>query len=484
MIRPPRASRFHASLSGVFNVSRRDSPASQIASRPLAWPWKSWLLVVLATLSLRGVVIGVTPDAFTGDPDAYRTIALTLEQSGTFGLTGPTGETRAIAFRPPLYPWLISRLIVDGKLPIAVIGGLHLLLAALTATFGFLATDRLATKYGVGARKATGLAIVAALLMAIDPILVRQSTEVMTETLAACLASLVIWLWTLVEPPCPRPSTIGLRDAVLVSALGIALAMAYLCRPTFLVWAAMLIAAIALHERSWTGWVRAGFVAAIVAMAVLGWTERNRRAIGHPVWATTHGGYTLLLANNESFYDYLHQRRWGRPWDADQFLHAYSHRYQGDPRTAAFWDRHWDGPPTYDPSATEYSDDRLAYEAAKATIRRRPGDFLWSSIVRVGRLWSPFPHDIQGRSTVIVLATGVFYLTLYAAVCVALVRHRRALFAPRWWAIWLLMITLTGVHAVYWSNLRMRSPAMPGLAIMAVFAAVPRKPAADQPPHS
>ena len=67
-------------------------------------------------------------------------------------------------------------------------------------------------------------------------------------------------------------------------------------------------------------------VAAAVA-TLAPWALRNARALGEPVWTTTHGGYTLALANNPTYYDEVldgppgavwsgpNQRRW---WDADQ----------------------------------------------------------------------------------------------------------------------------------------------------------------------
>src|SRR5690606_30600473 len=33
------------------------------------------------------------------------------------------------------------------------------------------------------------------------------------------------------------------------------------------------------------------------------WAVRNWRLFGEPVWTTTHGGYTLALANNPAYYD-------------------------------------------------------------------------------------------------------------------------------------------------------------------------------------
>nr|WP_143547926.1 hypothetical protein [Rhodopirellula sp. SM50] len=438
------------------------------------------LLAVGLTLLIRGLVITFDSDAFAADPDAYRVIAKTLRQSGVFGLTGADGTTRAIAFRPPLYPWLLSICMPGGQLSRLAVAGLHLVLAALTACFVFLSTRHFAAQLRQSSRLDGGdrLGLAAVVLTAIDPILLRQSVEVMTETLAATLAAAVIWLWSGWNV---AGATSTRRRGSLVFPLGIgaALALAYLCRPTFLVWAGLLVVATPLRFRNRRGLQSALVIASVVALAVGGWTWRNARVLGHPVWATTHGGYTLLLANNESFYRYLSEGQFGQAWDATSFLNAYAHRYEGDPREAAFWRRDWAGKPNYDAAVSEFDDDRLCYESAVATIKRHPSVFAWSMVVRVARLWSPFPHAVEGRSTLAALAVGMFYLALYGAVIVTIVRHRRRVFAGRWWAIWLLAITLTGVHAVYWSNLRMRAPIMPAIAILAVCSVAGKQPADD-----
>lgn len=435
------------------------------------------MLAVGLTVAIRFTAIYFTPTAMDADPDAYQAIARTIGETGVFGLTGPGGVPRPIAFRPPLYPWILSLSVSDGQLSRVAVASFHLLLAGLTAGIVFCTTRRLVENETDSGDPQVGLrlGLAAAVLTAIDPILLRQSTEVMTETLAATLTTAAIWFWcSRCNESCDESQPKhGLANTV---ALGGGLALAYLCRPTFLVWAVLLVVASAVRTPNRRGLISAAIIASCVAAAVAGWTIRNQRTFGHPIWATTHGGYTLLLANNDSFYRYLSQGRFGQAWDAGPFLNAYQHRYEADPREAVFWQRDWSGKPTYHGAVSEYEDDRLCYESAVATIKRQPKLFVWSTLVRAARLWSPLPHDVSGRSKMSVIAVGGYYVVLYAAVLVAIIRHRRFLFRNRWWAIWLLAITLTGVHAVYWSNLRMRAPIMPAIAIIAVFSIAPKRP--------
>lgn len=428
------------------------------------------LLFVIAAL-IRGVVCFLALSSYESDPDAYRAIAETLAETGVFGLIAPSGETVPSAFRPPLYPLVLSWLVIDGKLSAVAIALFHSLLGATTVMLTFLAARRL---LGGAYRQPVGY--VAAALVLVDPILIRQSTEVMTETLATFLAVAVIWWWA----EAIRSQSIG-RSFVL----GALIVLAYFCRPTFLVWGLLLaIGMLAVRSSRENGrrWVHAAIVAAVLATSVVGWTIRNSRSIGHPVWATTHGGYTLLLANNPSFYEYLRTGSWGEVWDSASFLHAYQYRFDGAPSTEAFWQKEWSGPSAMERGAvigvSEYDDDRLAYEAAKATIRREPGMFVWSCVIRVARLWSPIPHATTQRSWAVTTAVGIWYVAVYIAVLLGtwkLWNRRESIPCSAWWPVAALLLTLTAVHAVYWSNMRMRAPAIPALAILAA-ASVVRKP--------
>lgn len=437
-------------------------------------PVRFLFILILLTVLVRAFLIAATPDAFAADPDAYRAIADTVSESGVFGLTGADGNTRPTAFRPPLYPFLLS-IFLSGGAPRLTIGALHVLLAVITSACVFLSTLRLVDRLGPdsGRWSPPWLAMASGLIVVIDPVLLRQSTEVMTETLAVTLASVAMWLWLKWIDRSP------LENLKLGFAIGLVVSLAYFCRPTFLVWAVCLNAIMIGLSRDKPTKVGSLLAAAMVCISVFVWTSRNVVVMGHSIWATSHGGYTLLLANNESFYDYLANGESGQAWDATAFLNAYKHRFEADPRERDFWTTAWTGQPKIDESVhgdviTEFNDDRLCYEAAVATIKRRPKMFLWSCFVRAGRFWSPTPHGVGSRSARAIFAVTGFYVLLLTAAGVALVRHRRFFFTRPWWCMWVLAFTLTGIHAVFWSNMRMRAPVAPAIAMMAVFVLVPR----------
>ena len=427
------------------------------------------VLLMIGALLVRGAVCLRGVDQYSSDLDAYRAIAETLGVTGVFGLTATSGETIPTAFRPPLYPYLLSWLLVDQRLPNAGVAALHALLGALAVLFTYLA--------GLSMLRAkTGLwgAIVASVLVMIDPVLLRQSTLVMTETLATTLVCIVIWWWARYRNEA-RDTTFGL-------VLGGLLALAFLVRPTFLVWGILLVAASVFFN--WrlgrARWRQLAAAVAVICLVIGAWTLRNARAVGHPVWATTHGGYTLLLGNNPSFYSYLNSGSRTGVWDSELFQVAYSHRYDGDPRTPEFWQQNWNGMREMQSDevvrqTTEHSDDRLAYESARAVIKRQPSMFLWAVGVRVCRLWNPFPSQTAGRVSWTVAAVGIYCCCLFAAMLVGCFRLGRDFLTETWWPVLALFLTLTLVHTVYWSNIRMRAPAIPAIALLA-SAAIPVRP--------
>ncbi len=74
--------------------------------------------------------------------------------------------------------------------------------------------------------------------------------------------------------------------------------------------------------------------------------------------------------------------------------------------------------------------------------------------------------DRSGRC----LALACYYSLLYLAAFVGLKRLGKDWRRSVWWPIPTLVLTLTLVHAVYWSNMRMRAPAIPAIAMLAAAA--------------
>jgi hypothetical protein len=198
---------------------------------------------------------------------------------------------------------------------------------------------------------------------------------------------------------------------------------------------------------------------------------RNWRSLGAPIATTTHGGYTLYLANNRELYDYLR----GRPqvaWDAAAFNAAWDAQ-----RRAALGPGPW-------PEGTERAADRRAYRLAWGTIVDDPPGFVLATAHRLAWFWGVLPQRVDRDEGVsrraIRSLTAAFYLLELPVAVLGLASVLAGMFGCRREApgdilpwlpgLWLLA-SFTLVHSVYWSNLRMRAPLVPVVAVLAAAAA-------------
>jgi len=450
-----------------------------------------WTLgsLLLFTLLVRGGVLWAMRGNLQQDPDAYREIAEFLVQRGEFALgklspLESASRPVATAYRPPLYPVILSNLpSADGEhISLIKVSGLHLLLGVATVWLTWLAARRMVFAGDQNAAAGIGLPTVAGLIVACDPLLLNQQTLVMTETLAAFLAIMSLWCLGRFD------RTRSWFDAGLAGG-GIGLAV--LCRPTFLPWLGLVaIAMLFVRGRNsevknpnskkgrehalairWAAWWShlsfrvANAVALVVAAAAVisPWAIRNYREFGKPIVATTHGGYTLLLGNNEDFYRWLGQTNDGLPWDARGLQ-------------ARLWQRWSTKLQSFNRS--ELAFDEMCYEQARHAIYKMPGTFIYACAYRVGQLWSPLPHKLKPDESMsrrlLRYATCAWYCGVYVLAAIGVWRLRWKLFSPPWvWGV-LLCFVFTAVHTFYFTNIRMRAPLMPFVAIVAA-AGIPRR---------
>jgi hypothetical protein len=251
--------------------------------------------------------------------------------------------------------------------------------------------------------------------------------------------------------------------------VGMLIGLSCLSRPTFLPWLALLLIAVVArshfsprssNDRADAGPLPIGkrmkFAAIMlgVALAALApWIVRNQIVFAKPIATTTHGGYTLLLGNNRPYYEYLQRGDRSLPWPAD------------DPAFQALL------PHPAPPMGDELEYDRITKQLARETIAAQPTVFVRASVNRVLQLWNPLPHrtsesESSARRALRYLTAG-WYVALYALAIVGLAKLRSRLLEPAWLGALLLCFTFTAVHSVYWSNLRMRAPVLPAIALLA-----------------
>ena len=404
-----------------------------------------WMLILVAA-AIRGSVAWFGFSDLSDDPDSYARLAVAWAKSGTFGFEGEAGVSPT-AFRPPLYPWLLSWFVSDGGVARAAVAVLHVLMGCATVGLTCL----------IGAKLQLRFAWLAGLAVAVDPILLRQSQLVMTETLATFLAVLAWWLWLVGLPSVNRNDAATARrnsiQWLAIVAFGLILGLSILARPTAAPWA-LLCAGFAMFVGN-TSWKRrvidCALICAGVLVCVVPWTMRNYSQLGKPIWATTHGGYTLLLANNPPLYRHFMKEGGSRAWEADDFHEALAVRIALE-----------------DPPLNELSQDEFLYRAALMTILRQPQVFLMSCVYRVGWLFALWPYD--GSFGVMEVAIGIWYAVTFGLAYAGLRQLMRDRELRGWWVGLLIILSLVAVHSIFWSNMRMRSPALPCIMLLAAVA--------------
>lgn len=395
--------------------------------------------MLAVAILVRAGAFNLRHDTLQSDPDGYRRLARNLLGDGVFG----DGETPT-AYRPPLYPLLLVPCLAveDQNLSYFAIRLLHVALGVGTV----------AAVLWLGARWNLGRwSLLAALLVAFDPILVNQSLLVMTETLATCLAALALVALTWFDE---RPSMV--RAALVGGCLG----MASLCRPTFLPWAGLVLMIEAWRLPGWSCKAKnGGMLCASLMLTLAPWAVRNELQFGRLIVTTTHGGYTLLLGNNRTYYAFLETAERGRVWNSRAL----------DDEIAA-WTFAARSPYTSD---LELVYDEHEYDLAKQAIREQPGMFLYASLLRLGRLWGILPQQVEGakRSNALRYATAAWYLAEFALMAAGLTVLRTRLISSPWLWGTLLAATFMAVHAVYWTDMRMRAPLVPFIALVAARGA-------------
>jgi hypothetical protein len=390
------------------------------------WSGLLWLIVLLAVILRAGVVLRTWP-AFD-DPDNYFPLARAIATGEGFSLAG-----RPTAYRPPLYPLMLAPLVAAlGDRAAAAAALLHVALGAGTVWL----TAAAAKGSGLSPRRAAA----AAFVTACDPVLIWQCRSVMTETpsaflVAATLAALGAPAW---------------RGPVLA---GLGSGLAALCRPSLLpgavltILAALLIRPGSARQRL----ARAALMAAMMGSVLVPWTVRNYLVLGEPVWGTTHGGYTLALANNPVYYSEVLNGPAGHVWTGEL-------QWQ--------W---WDSVNRATAGMSEPDADRYLRSRSWLLIRERPADFARSMLARLGHFWSVAPaasvYPALAR-----WATLAWTVPLWIALALGLF-NRDVVHWPRIAPV-AIILGLTLVHLFFWTDLRMRAPIVPAIALLAAGAPV------------
>lgn len=422
-------------------------PTSKGSFQPRCWELAVCLIVAVV---LRGTVLWLHSHELIHDRDAYLGIARSVAEGRGYSDVVRLTPT---AFRPPLFTLQLAglMLIVPTAAAVAIVN----LVWGVTAVW---AVWRAGYWLGLG-RWST----LAALLVAVDPMLLQYSAQPMTEVTCAGLVALLI-LWIVRRDR---------SEIVQQMVTGIVFGCLVLCRPTFwplagLAFVGWGIDAVARsdrrsRDRSIPDSLFPWRLAAAVLMVVAPWVIRNQLAMGSPILMTTHGGYTLLLANNPVFYSDVVDRGWGADWGQRSF-EEWQHDLQLRLDAAV------------GPDASEVVRDRWQNEQARQFIAANPKRFLRAVGYRFRSLWSTVPQSeaAAAASPKLILLVGWYYTAvemlfvlgmLVVATCGLKETGRR-----EWWPLFALVLTVQVVHLVYWTNARMRAPIVPVISLFVVAA--------------
>jgi hypothetical protein len=417
------------------------------------------------------------------DRDNYRQIAGHVAAGDGFL---DSHSLKPTAYRPPFYPLLLAGVLLCGG-GTMTIGIVQLVLGVATVALMIFCGRKLAVVLlnvdsanidlaNNDRAHVDRISLIAGLLVACDPLCLYQTALVMTETTAAFLAVLLLWL-------CLQRQT-----AAGNFCLGIVFGAACLCRPTFwafggltlALWGYKRLRACARQDSADLKPLRrlrcelvreglllnAGCIIAGLALVVAPWIIRNSIVMGRPILTTTHGGYTLLLAHNPAYTQAVVEQPWGSVWE-------------GEPQ--AKWlagietEMARENPPidaAHLSPAVELARNEWMSRRAWEYIRDEPVVAIRSALTLWGRMWNavPLATDRGARSAVVRLAIGAFYSGLFLAVLIGVARHRHAD-----WTLWrpvvVLIVAFTAVHALYWADMRMRTPLVPAIALLAATCA-------------
>jgi hypothetical protein len=418
------------------------------SSPPLSQAWqfvgrRPLVVVLVLAAGLRLGVVWWKFENLSADTDSYLAIAKNLlAGEGFCSVPG-----RPTAFRPPLYPLSVAVCTFCGGT--VGLAAMQILLGTATCGLAWAFASRLQLS-----EKARCLAAVA---VAVDPLLLLYTSHAMTETLVTFLVSLLLVLLA------------GKRSVRSSALAGVVFGLAALCRPSL--WAfGVLVAGGSLiqllrgksEQAVRTEWLRLGIPTVLAVLVTIApWAIRNSLVFGRPIVMTTHGGYTLLLANNPVFFREVVDG--GRVWSGESLgnWQAEIDRSLMEKGISEF---------------DELGRDGAMKDQALQFIRRHPIWFGRSCVTRVCRFWGLVPRS--GAVTIPVrLAVGSFYLLVFTLFVAGLVRIRKL--SKNVLPSVLLTLSLTCVHSVFWSNARMRAPLAIVVASFAASVVFPVKTAVE-----
>ena len=366
----------------------------------LAWGW---------TQAGSSAAIDALPDQ-----REYLSIARNISQGHGAQFFDPRFEQTVYAYRLPGYPWLIVACACDPP----VVRLVQALLDTSTVLAVFLLARSLLNSEQAGDRSA----LIAALLVAINPFLIYFSGLLLSETL---FTAMLAWGMVLLLSPAAR--------RVLIGAGLLLLAISVYVRPS----AILLPVILALASVGFgSAGVRRALMTGLLILAILApWAWRNAQpsVLGHWIWTTTNGGITAYDGWNPTAIGGSDQRFVSRMPEL---------RGMGEIERS----------------------DYLARQA-RVFVLGHPQRAVKLAFLKLGRLWSPMPLSEQYSTSAYRSVALLYCVPFDLLVLAGLIRGG---LSPRT-KVFLLIpaIYLTVVHMASVGSLRYLLPAFPPMSVLA-----------------
>ncbi|MDP9174814.1 MAG: glycosyltransferase family 39 protein [Planctomycetota bacterium] len=288
-------------------------------------------------------------------------------------------------------------------------------------------------------------ALLAALLVALDPFLIYFTGLILSETFFTALLCWGIVLLVVSDGPWPK----GKLRLTAWLAGGLLLALSVLVRPgaiaipVALGWAAALVNRHRQpsYRSHWPLPVGATMLL-LTAVVLLPWAARNRWVLGSWIWTSTNAGITT--------YDGFNPDATGA---SDQSF-----------ATAMPWTR----------DMTEVGRSLYFARLADEWMQEHPLEAIELAFVKIGRTWSPIPLSAEYGRRGLYVAVGIcFGIVFYGLTLLGLWQGDLPRPVKQFFLLPALYFTVAAVLSV--GSLRYRIPAQPPMAIVAASVCRRRK---------
>jgi 4-amino-4-deoxy-L-arabinose transferase-like glycosyltransferase len=420
-----------STISPVLDVSHHEVSASR-TERALPWGWIVFGLALVTGLAMAFVVFRIQGLVDSNaDPYYFGAIGKSIAEGHGFA-----GYGSLLHRRVPLYP--------------IVIGGVYFLFGAHPQLIFVLHSLYLAgvsvLAFDIGRRvfnRRTG--IIAGILCACHPMLLRYIPSLHLEIQLAFLVTLLLWLMVIFWE---RPTWQGGALVGVVAGAGSLTKAVVLFYPVLFVIGIVLACRSARRrgEARATPWKALIAVFLALGLTIAPWAIRNYRVSGHFVPLTTGTSDAFLRGFIFTEKDYITLQR--PPYtDAENASNAYFKSLAS--ATGTVWER------------DDYETDQILNKEAKRRLLHEPGAVVRKTVLGLGTFWYELT-SLPNSALALVLAAGAW--------CLALVGWRRARRERRpSWLLFLPVLYFNISLALLLALGRYSVPILPALLVMAAF---------------